>query len=952
MPQNFSTAKPQHSATDVIATDGQLDTFHVVQKNGSSDPVVGGTQCPAPPANGESSHKDSAPQNHASDMQESDSGIEGGSVVTPLEPCTAPKNPAPALKCLTVKTEVSISAPDENDSESREPQLHELTEEDRNAAAAVSAPATESSVTSPPLQDIVTADAKMSSMNVNEVFKHPYKLAAVVSQKICKSSKVDISNQGIYSLFCDVLLQELMGQGYVPGELQPQQTINTETVANYAHFQRGSKVSSILEKVSVLDLNRHIADAVSLEDYTTSLKTLGTAHSVSRALQGLLCMRDKSPMLAPMDESRTTLRAMYSYLVFLESHSRLIDDTEKDGSDQLVLNFVDEMLPSVKIHEVLNERDYQNFKQRLHNVAMKDAQELSSVLTTLVPRALTHLGTQCNTLLSSLLAHQYLSTNDAPPVENEEMKARVGQSALLYIESVLLFSPELCREASRLYLNPNNLLEAIREDNAVRILDSESFAEKLISQVIRPLKVERGLLSPHMHRELGNLERAAAATLLFFPGCDIGGTDFVLSTDGAQLLNVGEEKMVVANNKFFDRDSALSDAHRKELLLRDIQNTFQNFRLSVGTLSWSKFLEELDDLCDTIITKEFADAVCPRILQKLSNVEHVHNPDTNIGTVVYESFLPRVGYIREFLRNRELMDAAEHFVNFLHSKDDATSNTLSIVFMKACGYSQEGSAPEQHLAPPEPGTQPGTHEPQTAHEDEKHAFFSLIDTHRETFVQRFAHQDDMIVNKEPFPGRAERVSTAQYKIAELDTKRRHSIVGTLTRRSSRYLFHHWLPYISLSSALVLSGIVIGVSYSILMLSPLFTVAFVLLCWLPAFVVVLSDNNASWSARYLMSITRDSMNEAAKILYPQHRQCVARTVENTAQSVAPPGTPGQDKAGQEGQDQPGDQQQPDSAAAITPTDLVSPANVAVPSTVLNPGISGAAAFNSSQTHTTI
>ncbi|MGN7678722.1 MAG: hypothetical protein ACTJLL_03125 [Anaplasma sp.] len=902
------------------------------------------------PINGKLSHQDFVSQDHTSDAQESDSGIEGGSTTASIEPCTAPKNPVPTLESPAtpaMKMEGHVSTSDESDSDSLESQHRESIEENHNTATAATTapePTIESPAISPPLQNIIAADAadaKMSSTDVDEVFKHPYKLAALVSQKICKYSKVDISKQGMYSLFCDVLLEELMGQGYVPGELQPQQTINKETVSKCAHFQGGSKASSITNKVSVLNLNRHIADAVSLEDYITSLETLETTHSVSRALQGLLHMRDKTPLPSPMDESRVPLRAVYSCLVFLESHGSSIDDYEEEGSGQLVLHFVDEMLPSIDIHEALNGRNHQNFRQCLHNAAMKDARELSSVLTTLVPRALTYLGAQCNTLLSSMITYQYLSANQASPTECEEMKARVGKSALLCIESVLLFSSELCREADRLYLNPNNLLEAIRRDNAARILKSENFAKKLISEVVRPLKTERGLLAPQKHLELGNLERAAAAMLLFYPGCDVRGTDFVLSTGGAQLLNVGEEKIAVANNKFFDKDSTLGDAHKEELLLKDIQNIFQNFRLSVGSLSWSKFLEELDDLCDTIVTKGFADKARPNILQKLLDVEHVHDPNVDIGTIVYESFLPRVKYIREFLRNKELMDAAEHFVNFLHSRDDAASNTLSGMFMKVCGYSQEANpASEQQPTPPEPET----HELQTGHEGDKQALFYLIDTYKEAFVQRFEHQDNIIVDTELFEGRAERVSAAQYQVAELDTAQRHDIVKTLARRSSRHLFYYLLPYTSVFSALVLSCIVIGVSAAIFMLPILVIVVLVTLCWAPTLALVFSDS-ASWSVSYLMSVTPDSMKEAAKILYPQY-QCIARTVEGTTQSVTP-SAPTQNEVRQEDQDQPGDHQRPGSAAttsaAAFTTDPASPTPEAVQSMVLNPGISSAAAF---------
>ncbi|KAF2281896.1 hypothetical protein GH714_042720 [Hevea brasiliensis] len=57
-----------------------------------------------------------------------------------------------------------------------------------------------------------------------EPFGNPYKLAAVLADNIQECSRVDVSPSTVYSLFCNPLLSELIGDSYIPGVLRPKVT--------------------------------------------------------------------------------------------------------------------------------------------------------------------------------------------------------------------------------------------------------------------------------------------------------------------------------------------------------------------------------------------------------------------------------------------------------------------------------------------------------------------------------------------------------------------------------------------------------------------------------------------------------------------------------------------------------------------------------------------------------
>ncbi|KAF2281895.1 hypothetical protein GH714_042719 [Hevea brasiliensis] len=85
-----------------------------------------------------------------------------------------------------------------------------------------------------------------------------------------------------------------------------------------------------------------------------------------------------------------------------------------------------------------------------------------------------------------------------------------------------------------------------------------------------------------------------------------------------------------------------------------------------------------------MITSQFAEAAQSRILRELTGINHLRQLDDRIGQVVYESFLPRVLCIRDFLRNAQLTESAANLIGFLPGPS-ATSGELSRLLLRICG---------------------------------------------------------------------------------------------------------------------------------------------------------------------------------------------------------------------------------------------------------------------------
>ncbi|RCL19357.1 hypothetical protein DOS86_05150, partial [Anaplasma marginale] len=645
---------------------------------------------------------------------------------------------------------------------------------------------------SAPVEKRVTLDSNYcKNLLATEPFGNPYKLAALLADNIQKFSKVSISAGTVYSLLCNSLLSELMGGSYIPGVLRPKVTRTVCKFARSVDFQRGRAVVDEVRSARLITVNRYAAGAISVDSYTYGVDVASRMRLNAQVFQDLLSTSHTpvSPeSIAAKSVANTVLRFIFSYLVHLESLKRSSpQEEEADATVLSILEYLDDEYTN--IHDILHAGDYQGFYQYMKHLIARDAHRVNSLLLSTEHKASVYMAEHYNALLSNIIAYQCVRAGVTSGPETRDVLERIGKNATQHLMPLLRFSTTLSSVVAKLYnaINREGLIHAMNADGIRLIMESQDFKSALIENVAPVLRKVMPPLEVQSRYNQENLEKIAAAIFIFYPGCSFDGSDIMLDGDGLKLLNVGEGKIRTSHD-FFDEEEASRAMQRPDILLAELQTLFWGFRASAGPLKWKEFLLELNELCETMITSQFAVAAQSKILSSLSGIQHLRQLHERMGQVVYESFLPRVLYIREFLRNGRLAESAACLIDFLPGPS-ATSGELSRLllriynvpirvrnvyidnFSQACSITPYGISDYQ---------EPGASLPLSSCES---AFKAAIDEHAHHFLSRFQSDNRENVVERRLEDELSRDPETQYRPLRLSEQQRHAIVKTAARRS-------------------------------------------------------------------------------------------------------------------------------------------------------------------------
>ncbi|WP_447582075.1 hypothetical protein [Anaplasma marginale] len=646
---------------------------------------------------------------------------------------------------------------------------------------------------SAPVEKRVTLDSNYcKNLLATEPFGNPYKLAALLADNIQKFSKVSISAGTVYSLFCNPLLSELIGDSYIPGVLRPKVTRTVCKFARSVDFQRGRVVVDEVRSTRLITVNRYAAGAISVDSYTYGIDVASRMQLNAQVFQDLLSTRytPVSPeSIASKNVANTVLRFIFSYLVHLESLRRSTpqEEEEADATVLSILEYLDD--EHTNIHNILHTEDYQGFYQYMKHLVARDAHRVNSLLLSTGHKASVYMAEHYNALLSNIIAYQCVRAGVTSGPETRDVLERIGKNATQHLMPLLRFSTTLSSVVAKLYnaINREDLIHAMNADGIRLIMESQDFKSALIENVAPVLRKVMPPLEVQSRYNQENLEKIAAAIFIFYPGCNFDGSDIVLGRDGLKLLNVGEGKIRTSHD-FFNEEEASRAMQRPDILLAELQTLFWGFRASAGPLKWKEFLLELNELCETMITSQFAVAAQSKILSSLSGIQHLRQLHERIGQVVYESFLPRVLCIRDFLRNGRLAESAACLIDFLPGPS-ATSGELSRLllriynvpirvrnvyidnFSQACSITPYGISDYQ---------EPGASLPLSSCES---AFKAAIDEHAHHFLSRFQPDTRENVVERRLEDELSRDPETQYRPLSLSEQQRHAIVKTAARRS-------------------------------------------------------------------------------------------------------------------------------------------------------------------------
>ena len=744
---------------------------------------------------------------------------------------------------------------------------------------------------SPPLESSTSAEGRVT-LDINyleqllraEPFGNPYKLAAALADNIRECSRVDISAGTVYSLFCNSLLSELMGDSYIPGVLRQRVTRMVCKFARSVDFQRGRVVVDEVRSVRLINVNRYAAGAASVDSYTYGIYVASRMQLNTQVFQDLLSTRytPVSPEgVAYKNVANTVLRFVFSYLVHLESLRHATpQEEEADATVLSILEYLDD--EHTNIHNMLRAEDYQGFYQYMKHLVASDACRANALLLSAGQKASAYMSEHYNALLSNIIAYQCVKTGCPSGPTTRDMLEKIGRNAMQHLMPLLCFSTVLSGVVARIYnaTNKEDLIHAMMADNAHLIMESRNFKSTLVGAVAPALRKVMPPLEVHTRYNQENLEKIAAAVFIFYPGCNFDGSDIVLDRDGLKLLNVGEGKIRTSHN-FFDEREVSHIVQHPDILLSELQLLFWGFRLSAGQLKWKEFLLELNELCETMITSQFAEVAQSGILRELTGIKHLRRLDDRIGQVVYESFLPRVLCIRNFLRQQQLTEPAECLINFLPGPS-ATSGELSRLLLRICGIHTYNPTNSCFISEQETGTP----EPLRVCEP---ALKAAIDEHAGDFLRRFQADDRESTVERTLEDEFSRGPGTQYRPSELSEQQRRAIVKTASWRSAtqytRYILATNIHLIALCFAIIVLATILIIYTPPHVFIPCVTVLSALL----GFVMWQQHPSTDARVEHCMSIPPQSITTPCTNIYSQPSSStgaeVSKTPEQSLSSMA-------------------------------------------------------------------
>ncbi|MCU7611952.1 hypothetical protein OC188_04525 [Anaplasma capra] len=506
----------------------------------------------------------------------------------------------------------------------------------------------------------------------DDIFNNPYRFAAALANRVQKFSKVSIGTNSIYSLICNAVLSELIKDSYIPGRLELTRNRKVQTSAFTEEFAHNQTVLSELRSTTIMKMNRDTRELTLMHSYSENLELASRLSYVSVGI--LPDLFDAYTLTrsgqAAQRRQNVFLRAIYTHLAHVASHEH------SSGVESSILEHLGEDREAVK--SSLISRNYGNFRRHMERIIVRDPKTITSLLLPAVRQSLLHVYSRYNHLLTTIVAYQYVLENPVGTDEQHKaLLAEICESSLGHVRFLLQFSPKLTDIFWATYaadiggskhVSGAKLYEIMRKDNrANKLLSSPTFKRALMTEVAEKLERDVTRIELHAHQALGNLERVAAAILLFYPGCDFTGADIALEKDRVRLLNVEEGKIVPvadsvtdhSTSPFFDERRVSRETQTSKHLLLEVRHIFSNFRAHVAPLRWDQFVVELKKLCRDMSTHEFATAAQSSILEQLRSIEHLSKLDDRIGQISYNSFLPRVRNIESFLSNESLVDFAE-----------------------------------------------------------------------------------------------------------------------------------------------------------------------------------------------------------------------------------------------------------------------------------------------------
>ncbi|MEH0831310.1 hypothetical protein [Anaplasma bovis] len=478
-----------------------------------------------------------------------------------------------------------------------------------------------------------------------------------------------VDAEGVYQLLCDAISSVLIPEHHISCALKAEERHEQVRSGYESKFlSLGSYSEIAFSEVVHVCKNHDTQDFTFLRPYLRAHHSLYIFKYTFGAIEALIAKDE-----AFLDTSTFSLL----YGSFSE-HFEAYKDFSYENKP-LAMYFIEE---HDVLYAALSNRDRKKFFEAMHDLTLRDSSTIRTIFCVLAHHMPTFRSMYNNLLLCAL----FYSRNELSSFA--EQKHYIAYNAEIAINVLLKFSTKFRKEVSRLLRPeaPDDLVEKVTTQKDVEIIlrGMGDDLEKLVSSIDMPVY---GDVDPSKFSGSNDLEKIAAMHLILYPGSTINGGDILLGDEKLYMLHVDSGKI----KPTYEPLTTFSAKHKKIAIMEDIQKIFSSLQELCGHLDCETFIEELRTYCAMMRSKHYAiqiqNAIASRVKQLPENTELSRG---DLPTVAFESILPRIVEIEEFLQDELMVKITIQFTRFLHNSEKLILSAPD--FLRICGYLDTNNA--------------------------------------------------------------------------------------------------------------------------------------------------------------------------------------------------------------------------------------------------------------------
>ena len=594
-----------------------------------------------------------------------------------------------------------------------------------------------------------------------------YNFSMQAAQHASYYSSSAVSTISMYQMLCDAVSSVLIPEHHVSCKLRVEER-REQVRGGYENklMSLGSRSETVFSEVLHVCKNYVTQDFTFLRPYMKTHHSLHIFKYTVSAIEALV-KEDEAFLDDP------TFSLLYGS--FSEHFEAYKDFSNEDKP--LAMYFIEE---HPALYAALSDCDRKKFFEAMRDIALRDFSVTRNIFCVLAQHILTFRSMYNNLLLCALL-YSRDELSQCP-----EQKHYLAHNATIAINVLLKFNPKFQREVSKLLQleTPDTLVERITSHaDVVTILGSMGGDIAKLVSIFSAVMPVLGDVDSSKFSSSNDLEKIAAMHLILYPGSAVHGEDILIGNEKLVMLNIGSLKIKSVS----EPATIYGERHKKIAIMEDIQKIFSSLQELCGHLDCETFIEELRTYCAMMRSQHYAAKIQHAISQRIEQLpEHTKLNGGDLPTVAFESILPRIEEIEEFLQDERMVQLTIQFTKLLHNSEKLILSAPD--FLRICGYLDINNA----------------------------SFINdcVVPTSLLEHIEQNSKHFSSMASKggmsprlpSPTPGRRETdpelCSNQKYKISTLSTKERNSAFKQLSARSISRRVYHVLVRISPVLALI------------------------------------------------------------------------------------------------------------------------------------------------------